>query len=422
MIHPSDKPYWWQSISKLLNPRRLAYALITGVTLWATWLVSISFGPGNMDLANQVIGTDYIQFYTSGITLRQDHADKLYDFDYQLQLELQIAGPDLVNFHANLTPPFFAWLFVPLSALPYGWSFVTWSILSLAGLLSSLKILGVTKFWPTFLWTLCWFPVFAVISFGQNSVIAVFGLSATYHLWKRNHTFLAGLVASLVLFKPQLIIGVSILWLIRWRRDWRALLGLATGAAVLISLTFLLLPEASRQYFQLAIDFLPGMIYQDQFPLYHLHALRGFWALLFPEMDWLAESLSGLLSLAGLGFFIRFVISKRNHLPLCFTAAIAFTIFITPHAMIYDWALLIIPAIILWQEMPEYTHYWKVIFAIIWLVTLVSGPLTYLQLRVMPVAVQISIPIYLFLLIDIIATIKRDRGKGEQEGSVVPAR
>mgnify|MGYP002391056467 CR=1 FL=1 len=135
-----------------------------------------------------------------------------------------------------------------------------WGQRQWVSIFSSLKILGVTKIWLTFLWTLCWFPVFAVISFGQNSVIAVFGLSATYLLWKRNHTFLAGLVASLVLFKPQLIIGVSILWLIRWRRDWRALLGLATGAAVLISLTFLLLPEASRHYFQLATDFLPGMI------------------------------------------------------------------------------------------------------------------------------------------------------------------
>jgi hypothetical protein len=260
-----------------------------------------------------------------------------------------------------------------------------------------------------------------VISFGQNSVIAVLGLSATYLLWKRNYTFLAGLVASLVLFKPQLIIGVSILWLVRWRKDWKALLGLATGAAVLISLTFILLPEASRQYFQLATDFLPGMIYQDQFPLYHLHALRGFWALLFPGMDWLAESLSGLLSLVGLGFFIRFVISKRNHLPLCFSAAIAFTIFITPHAMIYDWALLIIPAILVWQEMPEHTHYWKVIFAIVWLVTLVSGPLTYLQLRVIPAAIQISIPVFLLVLIDVFNTIKRGSAKEDQEGSVVPA-
>ena len=89
-------------------------------------------------------------------------------------------------------------------------------------------------------------------------------------------------------------------------------------------------------------------------------------------------------------------------------AAICFTIFITPHAMIYDWVLLLIPAVLLWQAYPELKQYLKVVFAGIWLVSLLSGPLTFLQLKFLPVAVQISVPITLILLVDVWHVLKHN--------------
>jgi alpha-1,2-mannosyltransferase len=397
---PPDRQYWWQTANKILTNRRLSYAFITGAALWLTWLASITFGSGNFDLAKQVVGTDYIQFYTAGTTLQRGNADLLYDFSYQMELEAEIAGPELTNFHAFLTPPFLAWLFIPFSMLPYLWSFLIWSIVGLIGLYASIKLLGVNSPWRTYLWTLCWFPIFAAISFGQNSLLSLLILSLTYLLWRQQRTFLAGLAASLMLFKPQLIIGLAILWIIRWRKDWKALLGLFTGAGIVGSLTYVFLPQAAADYVELAIDFLPSMIYTEQFPLYHLHALRGFWILLFPGRITFAEIVSVLLSLIGLGFYIRYIINSCNRPAACYAAAISITIFITPHAMIYDWALLLIPAILLWQEFPALKQYWKVIFGILWLVTLLSGPLTYLQLQVFPIALQISVPLYLFLLMN----------------------
>jgi alpha-1,2-mannosyltransferase len=399
-------PAWWLPISRALTPVRLAYAAITGAVLWLAWLISISFGSGSLDLAKQVIGTDYIQFYASGLTLRQDNAALLYDFSYQSALEVEIAGPELTNFHAFLTPPFLAWLFVPFSMLPYVWSFIIWSLLSLGGLYASLKILGVKHTRRTYLWTLCWFPVFAAVSFGQNSLLSLLILSLSYITWRRQRSFLSGLITSLMLFKPQLVIGIAILWLVCWRKDWKALLGLLTGGGILAGLTWIFLPEAATNYIQMAIKYLPGMIYQEQFPLYHLHALRGFWTLLLPGMDGLSETISILISLVALGFFIDIVMRSRHRPALSYAAVIAATILITPHAMIYDWVLLLIPAILLWQELPELKLYWRVVFAIIWLITLLSGPITYLQLLVFPVAVQISVPVFIFLLINIIHTLK----------------
>ncbi len=122
---------WWMKLDRFLTNRRLSYAWIAGGILWFAWILSSLLGPGNMDLAGQVVGTDYLQFYTAGVTLRQGLSSELYSFSDQSQLQQAIAGPNLTSFHAFITPPFLAWLFVPLSLLPYIWSFIVWSILGL---------------------------------------------------------------------------------------------------------------------------------------------------------------------------------------------------------------------------------------------------------------------------------------------------
>ena len=403
MTPNSNNPkLWWSQYSHLLTPRRLSYAWIAGGALWLSWLLSIILGPGKLDLANQAIGTDYVQSYASGLTLARGASSQLYDFAYQAQLEQEIIGPDLQYFHANLTPPFLAWFFVPLSSIPYIWSFAAWSVIGFISIWTSLRILGTREQpWRRLAWALSWFPIFASISFGQNSLLSLFFLCLTYLLWQQKHKYSAGLVASLLLYKPQLLIGVAILWLIQWRRDWKTLAGLLTGGGILAELTFIFLPEAAIDYLHLVRDFLPGMIYSEQFPLYHLHALRGFLILLLPGQAWLVELTSIIVSIIGLIFYLRVIKSFRNEPKLQFVVAVCFTIFITPHAMIYDWVLLLIPAILLWQAYPELKQYWKVVFTGIWLVSLLSSPLTFLQLKFLPVAVQISVPITLILLIDV---------------------
>ena len=130
----------WQ---RFLTPRRLNYAWIAGAVLWLAWLLSIVLGPGNVDLAGQVVGTDYLQFYTAGYTLRSGESARLYDMAYQARLEQELIGPELRAYHAFITPPFLAWLFVPFASLPYGVSFALWSLLGLAGLGLSLHLLRV---------------------------------------------------------------------------------------------------------------------------------------------------------------------------------------------------------------------------------------------------------------------------------------
>ena len=76
-----------------------------------------------------------------------------------------------------------------------------------------------------------------------------------------------------------------------------------------------------------------------------------------------------------------------------FSAAVLLTLWISPYAMVYDWSILLIPATLLWRHVPTDQPRWRVLFAAVWLVSLVSGPLVRGQLAVVPIAVQVSVPV-----------------------------
>ncbi|MBW6504442.1 hypothetical protein K0B90_09235 [bacterium] len=95
----------------------------------------------------------------------------------------------------------------------------------------------------------------------------------------------------------------------------------------------------------------------------------------------------------GVGFPWR---KLRCEPALLFAGAICLTLWITPHAMIYDWSILLIPAVLFWEKRPDCRGLWKVLFALIWAATFFSGPLTLAQLKILPFAVQVSLPILLF--------------------------
>ena len=66
--------------------------------------------------------------------------------------------------------------------------------------------------------------------------------------------------------------------------------------------------------------------------------------------------------------------------------------------MIYDSTISLIPAILFWEKRPTCRGFWKVLFALAWVATFLSGPLTLAQLKILPFAVQVSMPVLMFVL------------------------
>ena len=380
-------------LQHFLTPRRLTYAYLAGGALWLGWLLSMLLGPGNRDLAGHLIGADFMAGYTGGKIVQLGRSPDLYDLSFQHTLQQSLVGGTWTDFEIFVNPPFYALLFVPLVHLPYLVSVALWMALSLAGLALSVRIWDSERPLRSSLWALTWLPVFATISYGQNALLSLTLFSLTYALWRRGRPVAAGLLCSLLAYKPQLLLGIGLLWLLNWRRDWRALLGLSLGGGVLGSLSFGLMPEASRAYVTFSREVLPGFIAWPGYPLWNMHTLRGFWLLLLPGRLPLVDALSLILSALGLWGFVRFWRRYRGNKALLFAGAICLTLWLTPHAMIYDWTLLLIPALVFWNEVPQWRERWRALYALVWLATFISGPLTYVQLQHFPVAVQLSVPV-----------------------------
>ncbi len=396
---PNSLPHWLKTASRLLNDQRLKYAWLMGGILWAAWLISILLGKANYDLAGQPLGGDYVDFHVAGMTLNRGESARLYDFDYQKQLQIQVLGGDFRDptaYNALITPPHFSVPFMPLALLPYPLSFALWSLLGLALTYLSVNISGIENPRRAFLWSLTWFPLFAAVSFGQNSLASLALFSATYAIWKREDQpslFAAGLVASLLAYKPQLTFGLGLLWLFNYKRDWPALLGLALGGGIQAGLSFWLMPKASLDYLYLTQNILPTLLQQPGYPIWHSHNWRAFWLLLMPGLPGLAEGISTLLALIGVWGFFTFNRRFQSAPRLRFAAMILLTLWISPHFLIYDWSILILPTLLLWQTFPDQRRVLKTLFALPWLAIFISGSLTYLQLQILPVALQISMPV-----------------------------
>ena len=110
-----------------------------------------------------------------------------------------------------------------LRSSPYLASWLVWTVLMPSCRWSvAAAALGVEEKGRWLLWALCFYPVFAAISFGQNSLFSLAILALTFALLQRGRPFLAGMVAGLLLFKPQLLVGVGLLWTLDVRRSWRS--------------------------------------------------------------------------------------------------------------------------------------------------------------------------------------------------------
>ncbi len=382
-------------INRLLTPRIMKYPWIAGGAVWLVWVVNVGRGIGDRD-----IGGDFLTYYIAGKMVRAGHSAALYDMAAQYIMR-QAMFPSL-DLGPYLRPPFYAWLFVPFSWLPYVTATILWMALNLGCLWLSLRLVAPNH--PrAFGWALTFIPAWAAISSGQSESLSLLLLCLVYRLWSQEWLWACGLVGSILLYKFPLLLGLVLLWLFEWKRDWRALVGLILGGGVLVGLSIMLAPEASRAYVKFSGQ-LPSLIHMKGFPFPYFFSARGFWLMLLPGYPVLADALYlTCVGVAVLGFH-RFWCRQRADRAVVFAGAICLTLLVTPYAFIFDWAILLLPAFLLWQKR---THDWREIFALVWFATFVSSTLTAMQLKVLPFAVQVSVPALAFACVKMYADLER---------------
>ncbi len=353
----------------LFRHYRLGYAVV--LLCWAGWFLQTVSGRPPLDYLGLVVTMDHLAFYTAArIALDPSlPAGKMYDHGFVADYQANLFPGHWAGLEAFRNPPFYALLYTPTTWLPYEWSALLWSVASLAGLVVGVYWLAPGWPWRVIGHAVGFYPVLAVMQFGQNSLLSFAVFCGTYRLLVNRRPFAAGLVAGLLAFKPTLLIGLVVWALLDFRRKWPCVLGAATTVLVLSATSYVLIPTAWEQF----LATLPDNLKFDRFEWWKNHTPRAFVRLLFPgtvRTPWEGRATLAA-SLLGVAWFVLIWRKRKHDLRAMFGAAVLLMLWASPHALIYEWAIAFITGYLWWERAPNRRD-WAVPLGVMWLVLLVS--------------------------------------------------
>jgi hypothetical protein len=379
-------------------------------------MISLALGPGLFDAAGHIVGADFLTFYTGGRFFLEQRLDVLYDFDAQLAFQQQLLAPRMpTEWAAFVYPPPIALLAAPFALSAYLPGLLAWWGAGLAALAASIRLFqpllrpaAARSTARLLLYSFLFYPTLAWFLYGQGTAFALLILTGAFLCLRRGHDLAAGLVLGLLLYKPQLAIGLVIMLLVQ--RRWKALVGgaLSAGSGLL---TILVIWPTTLVHF-VAVS--PYLVELERPVSWGNHSL-AFLSILLLDNIWRpgAEvlgalfTLAAVLGLAGLWWRAPWRPGERAW-DLRLASTLVLGLLISPHMYLYDLMLLLLPLAIVWRHYPEGTGgrlldggpllAWS---AVLYVATFAGSYLTMAQLKVtaaigLPaMALQISVPILL---------------------------
>jgi hypothetical protein len=217
-------------------------ALMVTLALAATGIARVLTATGGA-------GGDFLSFYAAGHLVQTD-AGSLYDVASQAAAQRSLYPATLERATGYPLPVFAAWLFAPLSALPFAAAYAVWTAVNVGLLAAIVAVLGrelrdvpalpqraILAVFATSM------PVVANIVFGQIDFIILAAILGAWILLRDGRPGWAGVALAAVLLKPQFLIGVAPMLLVA--RQWRALAALCGVGVALIVLPALLTDPAT---------------------------------------------------------------------------------------------------------------------------------------------------------------------------------
>ncbi len=334
--------------------RMLAGAMLGALVL--VYCINVLAGRGRVDARGDIIGCDFLAFYGAGLDVRAGRTHLLYDLEHQRRIQQPIArNPEWKYYYPFVNPPFYAAWVSPFAALPYGPAVLAWALTTLAAMLFSVGLLGRSLGFnrrttlTAMLVALAFPAAFMNLGGGQNAAFSLLLLTLCVVLQMRSRDLLAGLVLGLLLYKPQLVITIAALWVVKGRG--RSLAGLALVGLALAVESFVFMPDASHAYVGISAK-LGTLIHQGSYETWKQNSWYGFFTLaMYPHWPTLLRVLTVLA--CGLTFGLLICAWRGPWRPdgrafkLQMAAAIVASLLISPHLYMYDLTILILPGVLL---------------------------------------------------------------------------
>jgi hypothetical protein len=394
-----------------LNNKRLRdYPRLILIASWLVIILNVLLHHGWIGgLTGIMIGGDFISNYSGGNLYLTD-ISHLYDPAAQQANQTSLIAPEQSpGFAPFISPPYVALAASWMTSIPLSYAFAGWEILNLICILINAYL--IYKFiFPSWLMSKDMSPIqlsiiilssFAfVVGFlaGQSHGIILLLCVGIILAMIKEKWVLAGLLGSMLTYKPQFVLGFLICWLV-----WGCIKSLISFAVftllwqIPIILSHGLSPYIEYLKFTKILLYLPYA--KDGFPISIMSTPYAFLATLFP-IDF-AKVIQFLLILIGIGMviFLAFIAYKSKKLPITeryFTMSMAllFPLIIAPHTLIYD-LLILVPALIILANIQEITQSIKLLAVIFYICLLFLPIIGYLLKLALPGLIPLTLLIYM---------------------------
>lgn len=298
-------------------------------------------------------------FYSTGTIYRSNPA-LIYDYDTQLSTQqLLVAPTTLPGYNPFMNPPFVAPIYSLLTFISLPWAFVLWTILAFSSVFLSIRLLlklipadvisSGMNYQQLVIIGLSFFPFVEGVQSGQNHWLTLLLVTCLIITTVKEKWYLSGIMAGLLIYKPQFILGFIILWLV-WGK-FKAVFSFGAIAALWIGIFILINGFGLIQtYSQLSQVFML-LPYISGFPKYLLVTFYGLITSFFPQSVqpglYLLSQLLFIFFCVGLAWF---AFKLRNHPVVERTPALVVALLLplvaTPYALLHD-IVILIPGFIL---------------------------------------------------------------------------
>jgi hypothetical protein len=224
VAHVSDPP----TSGERGRAHRIAIAFLVAI---AIAVAAQSVVASQSDAPANVIGGDFPAFYGAGSIVLDGDWDELYSIGRQAEAQRGLHDDGEVWYFAY--PPQVAVAYVPLALLPYPLAYALHTIAMAGALLGAVLLARPMVPWLrgreaiAMASALAFWPMFRAVTGGSNTALTLFLIVAAWRLVVEERPIVAGLAASMLLYKPTFAIPLIGLYLVG--RYWRVVSGAAIG-------------------------------------------------------------------------------------------------------------------------------------------------------------------------------------------------
>jgi len=372
----STRPHWLNAERLRVYPRIL---IVMYVLATLAYLFTIHDG---LDFRGQVVGADFLCFYSAATLALAGQAPAAWDFAVLLPVQQSIVPAYTGYGWPWFYPPPFLVLMAPLALLPYAAALVAFLGATASAWWLTLRR-AIAR--PGAGWLMASFPgLWVCLAQGQNGLLTA-ALAAGSILAVRRRPILAGVLLGLLVIKPHLAVLFAVALLAA--RAWRTLFVAAGTAVAALGVSELILGRGSVAAWLASMPLASAATESGALPWTKMPSTFAMLRLFGASIPWAYAGYAVVAAAAAIAVWL--VWRRTDSVHLRGAALMAATFLANPHVHDYDLVWLAFP--IAWLALHGLAHGWmrgdREVLVLAWLLPAVSTAIaTITSVQIGPIA------------------------------------